>query len=101
MTITTQNDNGKITFLLDGWLDTEAAPLLGEEINKIESADEIIIDLDNVLYIASSGLRQIVAAHKKAKALNAPFTVINVHTEIMTIFDLTGLNKKINVIKAE
>lgn len=101
MNITKTKEDRKITLQLDGWLDTEAAPLLGEEIEKIEDAAEIILDFDKVEYISSSGLRQVVAAHKKAKAMEAELTVINAHTEIMTVFSLTGLDKKLSIEPAE
>ena len=38
MNITKETNGNKVTLLLDGWLDMEAAPLLGEEIEKIEGA---------------------------------------------------------------
>lgn len=100
MNITKVNDVNKVTLLLDGWLDTEAAPLLGQEIETIESAGEIVIDLDKVEYMSSSGLRQILAAHKKAKELEAALTLINVRPEIMNIFKLTGLEKKLSITAA-
>lgn len=100
MTITKSNENGKITLSLDGWLDTAAAPTLGAEVEAIEAADEIILDFDKVEYMSSSGLRQVVAAHRKAKELGAKLTVCRVHNEIMSIFALTGLDKKLTVTEA-
>ena len=99
MNISTENQNGKITIKLDGWLDTAASPELGAEIEKIESADSIVIDFDKVEYMASAGLRQVVASNRKAKELNAEFSVINVGTETMSIFKLTGLDKKLTIIE--
>ncbi len=97
--IKTEND-GIITFLLDGWLDTASSPQLGAETDAITAASEIILDFDKVEYMASAGLRQVVACHRKAKELNAAFSVINVGNEAMSIFELTGIDKKINVTKA-
>lgn len=101
MNITKTEENGKITLTLNGWLDTAAAPVLGEEIEKLNAATEIILDFDKVEYLSSSGLRQVVATHKKAKELDAVLTVINAHEEIMSIFTLTGLDKKISVTPAK
>lgn len=97
MNITTENNDGKITIKLDGWLDTISAPALGEEVEKIKDTSAIILDFDKVEYIASSGLRQVVSCHRKAKELGAYFCVINVCNEIMSIFKLTSLDKKINI----
>ena len=97
MTITKTNENGKITLSLDGWLDTLSSPELGAEIDAIDSASELVLDFDKVEYIASSGLRQVVACHRKAKELGAQFSLVNVCAEIMSIFELTGLEKKITI----
>lgn len=97
MNITTQKDGKKISVILDGWLDTVSSPELGAVIDAIDSAEAIVIDFDKVEYIASSGLRQIVACHRKAKELGASFELVNVGTEIMSIFSLTGLDKKLNI----
>ncbi len=95
MNITTNNDGGRITIALDGWLDTVSSPELGAVIDAIESAEAIILDFDKVEYIASSGLRQVVASHRKAKEFGASFELVNVGAEILSIFSLTGLDKKL------
>ncbi|MBQ0083436.1 MAG: STAS domain-containing protein [Clostridiales bacterium] len=100
MNITKTNENGKITLALDGWLDTAASPELAAAIEEIESATEIVLDFDKVEYMASSGLRQVVASHKKAKEIGAELSIINAHTEIMSIFSLTGLDKKLSIKSA-
>ena len=97
MTITKTNTDGKITLKLDGWLDTVSSPELGAVTEQLTEAKELILDFEKVEYIASSGLRQVVVCHRKAKELNAAFSVINVNTEIMSIFRLTGLDKKVAV----
>lgn len=97
MKINTINENNKIQFEIEGWLDTASAPELGKEIEKITSADEITMDFDKVEYIASSGVRQVVACHRKAKELNASLSIINVCPEIMSIFQMTGIDKKMDI----
>lgn len=97
MTITTTNENGRVTIKLDGWLDTASAPELGEETEKITEAKELVLDFENVEYMASAGLRQVVACSKKAKSLGASFSVVNVCTETMSIFQLTGIDKKLDI----
>lgn len=101
MNISKQNNDGNITIKLDGWLDTLSSPQLGEEIEKIEKAESIVLDFDRVEYLSSSGLRQIVACHRKSKELEAEFSVINVCNEVMSIFRLTNIDKKLNIIPKE
>lgn len=97
MNIKKAEENGKVILELDGWLDTLGAPELGAEVEKIQEASELVLDFDKVEYIASSGVRQVVVCHRKAKELNASFSIINVCSEIMNIFNMTGIDKKINI----
>lgn len=97
MTITTQKQDDQITLQLDGWLDTLSSPELGAAVDSITAASAIILDFGKVEYIASSGVRQVVACHRKAKELGAAFSVVNVGTEVMSILQLTGLDKKIAI----
>ena len=82
---------------VDGWLDVNSAAELGSVTEALSKAQTIILDLEKVEYISSAGLRQVVALSKKSKELNADFSVINVNKEVMSIFELTGLHKKISV----
>lgn len=43
----------------------------------------------------------MVACYKRAKELNAEFSVINANQEIMSIFRMTGIDKKINIQEKE
>lgn len=97
MTIEKKVNGGEITLAPDGWLDTLSSPVLGAAVDAIEAASAIILDFDKVVYISSSGLRQVVATHRKAKELGASFALVNVGTEAMSIFKLTGLDKKMSV----
>lgn len=98
MTITTQKQDDQITLQLDGWLDTLSSPELGAAVDSITAASAIILDFGKVEYIASSGVRQVVACHRKAKELGAAFSVVKVGTEVMSILQLTGLDKKITIV---
>ena len=97
MNIEIKNENKQITFAIDGWLDTASSPALGEKIDAITEAEKIVLDFDKVEYLASSGVRQVVATHRKAKELGADFSIINVSPDIMSIFQMTGIDKKFDI----
>ena len=90
-------ENGKITLTPEGWLDTSAAPILGEAIDELGEFSELVLDFSSVEYMASAGLRQVVAAHRKAAETGARFSVINVCSDVMSIFRMTGTEKKLGV----
>ena len=101
MTISRSNENGIITLTPEGWLDTEAAPVLGEAVEEISEAKELILDFEKVEYMSSAGLRQVIAAGRKAKTLGAEFSVIHVGSEVMSIFRMSGIDRKIRVLPVE
>ena len=97
MTITQQKENGKLTIILEGWLDHQSSPELGEVVEAIGLAEEIIFDFEKVEYISSAGIRQLVATHRKAKELGVSFSIIHVNQEVMSILAITGMDKKLEV----
>ncbi len=97
MNITKTVENGIVTLAPDGWLDTASSPELGKAIEAIDEAQGIVLDFDLVEYMSSAGLRQVIAAHKKAKSLEASFEVINAGPEVMNIFRMTVIDKKIDI----
>lgn len=97
MNIKIEKTNEKILIKLDGWLDTASSPELDEKVSEIEDAKKIVLDFEKVDYISSSGLRVVVSCHRKAKELSAELSIVNVCAEVMSIFKLTGLDKKLDI----
>ncbi|MCQ2149778.1 MAG: STAS domain-containing protein [Bacteroidales bacterium] len=97
MKISESNENGIVTFTPEGWLDTETSPELGEKVESLTEASSLVLDFSLVEYMSSAGLRQVLAAHKKAKVLGAAFSVINVGPTVMSIFKMTNIDRKIDV----
>lgn len=73
---------------IDGRLDTVTAPDLENRINELD-AKEIILNLENLEYISSAGLRVLLSTHKKYAKLNG-MKVTNVVASVMEIFEITG-----------
>ncbi len=97
MTVTENSENGKVVLKVEGWLDNKSAPELGTVIDGITEAKELVLDFDGLEYMSSAGVRQVVSAHRTAGTLNASFSVINVSTDVMSIFEMTGLNRKLSI----
>lgn len=97
MTITRTMENNRAVLSVEGWLDTKSSPELGQEINALPEVGELVLDFDKLEYIASSGLREVLAAYKKMQGVNGTFSVINVGSEVMEIFKLAGFDKKLDI----
>lgn len=96
MTITKTENGNTVTYKLEGWLDTAAAPELQKEVDSIdEKTQNIVIDMEELQYIASAGIRQLVAITKK---MNGNLVIKNASDELKDIFHVTGIDR---IIKFE
>ena len=90
-------ENGILTVLLDGKLDTNTTPQVQSEIESdVESADSLIIDMKDLKYISSAGLRLLLSLHKKMMAKGG-MTIKNVNDTNMEILEFTGFSDILNI----
>ncbi|MBQ7596153.1 MAG: STAS domain-containing protein, partial [Clostridia bacterium] len=86
MTITKNIDGTKCTIALAGRLDTVTAPEFEAVVNECaENAAELIIDLKDLEYTSSAGLRVFLKA-QKAMMQKGSLKIINVNETITDIF---------------
>lgn len=97
MTITKTIENHVATLSVEGWLDTKAAPELGKEIDALPQTEGLVLDFEKLEYIASSGLREVLSAYKKMKSVGGTFSVVNVSSEVMDVFQLAGFDQKLDI----
>ena len=87
----------ELTISLDGKLNTLTALDLEAELRRnIESAETLIIDMKNLTYISSSGLRVIMKADQ-IMSRNGKMILRNVQKDVMVVFEVTSLNEDLNI----
>ena len=85
------------TIVLSGRLDTVTAPQLEAELEKILSdSDALVLDMANLEYISSAGLRVILKAQKVMNT-KGTMKLIHVGESIMEFFDITGFSDFLNI----
>lgn len=89
MTITKQQNGSAVTLSLAGRLDTATAPQLEEALKDIGGASELVLDLAELDYLSSAGLRVLLTAQKLMNQ-QGKLTVRHVNETIMEIFEITG-----------
>ena len=82
-------DHSVLNLKIEGRLDTLTAPILEQEITNLDGITELIMDLQNVEYISSAGLRVILKAYKMMKEKGI-FKLKNVNDCIREILEITG-----------
>lgn len=99
MKIDVKKEDGKRWFALDGRLDTTAAPqlssVLEEELK--EDVKEVVIDMEQCGYVASSGLRVILQAQKSMNRVGGSMVVKNVNETVMEVFEMTGFSSILTI----
>ncbi|MCQ2749343.1 MAG: STAS domain-containing protein [Clostridia bacterium] len=91
----TQNDNS-VTLAIVGRLDTTTAPDLEKEIDNVGEIKELIIDMKELEYTSSAGLRALLKAQKMMNE-KGKMKVINVNETIMEVFDITGFSDMLTI----
>lgn len=86
-----KNKNGStLTISLSGRLDTVSAPQLDDELKaSISDVKELILNLSDLEYMSSAGLRILLSAQKTMN-VNGKMIVKNVNETIMGVFEVTG-----------
>ena len=90
MQIQKKSDGDKLLLEISGRVDTTTAPELESCINEsTKGVKELVLDLKDMAYISSAGLRVLLKA-QKAMNRQGSMVIRNVSDEIRDIFDVTG-----------
>ena len=90
MTIEIKTNVEATTITVAGRLDTITAPMLDKTINEdIKDVKNLILDIKDVTYVSSAGLRVLLSAQKKMQKIGS-MKVVNVCEEVMDVFEMTG-----------
>lgn len=77
---------------LAGRLDTNTAPQLENTLESLlNNGKSLTLDLENLEYVSSAGLRVILKA-QKAKNGNGGLKLVHVNESVKEIFDITGFS---------
>ena len=90
MTIEIKRNAEATSIVLGGRLDTTTAPALDKTINEdVGEVKNLVLDLKDLEYISSAGLRVLLSAQKKMQKIGS-MKVMNVCEAVMEVFEMTG-----------
>lgn len=90
LNITKNKEDSKLKVSVEGRLDTTTAPELEASLREdLDSVTELTIDLKDLEYISSAGLRVLLAA-QKIMMKQGSMKVTNPNDVINEIFEVTG-----------
>lgn len=78
-----------------GEIDVYTAPSLREAVVEAVEAGyvQLIIDVENVDFLDSTGLGVLVGALKRVRSEEGSLDIVCTHTRLLKIFEITGLDK--------
>lgn len=93
MTIAKETKGTSLILALEGRLDTTTAPELEAELKESlkEDITNLVLDMKELVYLSSAGLRVILAAQKQMNKQGS-MVVRNVCETIMEVFEVTGFS---------
>jgi anti-sigma B factor antagonist len=95
LTLTTRDVDGKTIVAVGGEIDVYTAPKLRDKITELVAAGvyDIVIDMEGVEFLDSTGLGVLVGGLKKVRAHDGSLQLICNQDRLLKIFRITGLAK--------
>ena len=95
LTLTTRDAGGKTIVAVGGEIDVYTAPKLRDKITELvgDGVYDIVIDMEGVEFLDSTGLGVLVGGLKKVRAHDGSLQLVCNQDRLLKIFRITGLAK--------
>jgi len=95
LTLATREDDGRAVVAVGGEIDVYTAPRLRDRITELVGAGnyDLVIDLEAVEFLDSTGLGVLVGGLKKVRAHGGSLELVCTQERLLKIFRITGLAK--------
>ncbi|MGA2165074.1 MAG: STAS domain-containing protein [Solirubrobacteraceae bacterium] len=100
LTIEVRQEHDRIVLTLRGELDLLGAPrLAGEfESDTVRAAEIVVLDLDEVQFIDSAGLRVVLAGHERALERGQRLALTPGSPQVQRLFSIAGVGGHLHTI---
>jgi anti-sigma B factor antagonist len=101
LTLTTSHEQEAVRVSLAGELDLSSALTFDEELRRIENEEPgtLVLDLNDLKFMDSTGLRLIISANARATRDGRRFAIANASKAINRILRLTGMHDRLDVLE--
>ena len=98
MTINTEKKDAAVTLHISGRLDTTTAPELENTVKAMPNdIKELTLDMAEVTYISSAGLRVLLGAQKKMNKIGS-MKLTGVCEAVMDVLEITGFADILTIV---
>jgi anti-sigma B factor antagonist len=100
--IDTRHERDRVVVGLHGELDLLSVPLLQAEIesSEFEGSEMVVLDLQDLRFIDSAGLRVILAAHKRSQQRGQAFALSRGSAQVQRLLSIAGLDEHLRIIES-
>jgi anti-sigma B factor antagonist len=97
MSIEKKETDGVCEIKVSDYLTSINARELENVLKSISGVEKVTLDMAGVLYIASGGIRTILAAHKDFTEKGVTLTLSRVPDIVMKVLSMTGIADRLNI----
>jgi|HubBroStandDraft_6_1064221.scaffolds.fasta_scaffold620101_2 anti-sigma B factor antagonist len=93
-------ERDRVVLRLQGELDLVGAPLLQTEIEnpEIDTISTVVLDLQDLRFIDSAGLRVILAAHERSQQRGQAFALTRGSQQVQRLLSIAGVDEHLRII---
>ena len=99
MNITAVDKNGVKVVSIEGDLDTSTSPKAQEMLSEFvaKGAAKMVIDLEDMNYISSAGLRVLLVLAKQTAAAGGQLSICGLNEMATEVFDISGFSSILSI----
>lgn len=103
MPVKIETKNGLTVFYAEGEIDINTSPSVKKQFDRLISSKtpKIIVNLEKVTYVDSSGLATLVEILKNMRSYGGRLRLSNMSSKIKSLFEITKLEKLFEIIADE
>ena len=99
--VETVEEPGLVKVLLKGELDLSTVSKVEEELRRVEAGEPalLVVDLSDLNFLDSTGLRLIVTADHRAREQGRRLTVVKGPDTVQRVFSITKLDERLEMVE--
>ena len=98
ISVTKKKENETLTVFAEGRIDTSTSTEFENSVkHELEGITQLRLDLEDLSYISSSGLRVLLNLHKSMEAKGGKLTVLKPTKIVSEVFNASGFVNVLNI----
>jgi anti-sigma B factor antagonist len=98
--IGSRREAGRVILTLEGELDLATADLLERAMNGLEHEPMVVLDLERLQFVDSTGLRAVLAALERCRKHGQEFAITPGPQQVQRLLGVTGVGRHLRIVAA-